>query len=229
VPHPANPQSFNRYSYCLNNPLKYVDPSGHQSEYLILYNYVMEHGTEGPLPANIVDIIIQGTSGGMPGSSDAIIITPNYDVFDQVTFTESVFIGDDTVLIGETKGGNVYLNVGETTIDVHPKTYEYMLMYGWTLDDIVQVEKHFRTQPNNRGMLVITGLGTVPPLGEDSALTVHNMNGGKVLVNPQGRSAFYFLEYRTTKGKTATYCYLYISQTIINTLYSFNIKYNILP
>jgi RHS repeat-associated protein len=29
VPDPANPQSLNRYSYCLNNPLKYVDPSGH--------------------------------------------------------------------------------------------------------------------------------------------------------------------------------------------------------
>ncbi|MBE7529111.1 MAG: hypothetical protein HS099_05200 [Ardenticatenaceae bacterium] len=29
VPNPANPQSWNRYSYTLNNPLKYVDPSGH--------------------------------------------------------------------------------------------------------------------------------------------------------------------------------------------------------
>jgi RHS repeat-associated protein len=29
VPSPADPQSFNRYSYVLNNPLKYVDPSGH--------------------------------------------------------------------------------------------------------------------------------------------------------------------------------------------------------
>jgi RHS repeat-associated protein len=29
VPNPANPQSLNRYSYCLNNPLKYVDPTGH--------------------------------------------------------------------------------------------------------------------------------------------------------------------------------------------------------
>ena len=26
---PANPQTLNRYSYCLNNPLKYVDPTGH--------------------------------------------------------------------------------------------------------------------------------------------------------------------------------------------------------
>jgi RHS repeat-associated protein len=28
IPNPANPQCFNRYSYCLNNPLKYTDPSG---------------------------------------------------------------------------------------------------------------------------------------------------------------------------------------------------------
>ncbi len=25
---PSNSQNYNRYSYCLNNPLKYVDPSG---------------------------------------------------------------------------------------------------------------------------------------------------------------------------------------------------------
>jgi len=29
VPQPFNPQSLNRYSYCLNNPLIYTDPSGH--------------------------------------------------------------------------------------------------------------------------------------------------------------------------------------------------------
>ncbi len=28
VQEPDNSQSFNRYSYCLNNPLKYTDPSG---------------------------------------------------------------------------------------------------------------------------------------------------------------------------------------------------------
>jgi len=30
VPDPANPQSFNRFSYGYNNPLKYRDPTGHQ-------------------------------------------------------------------------------------------------------------------------------------------------------------------------------------------------------
>jgi len=29
VPNPANPQAFNRYAYVLNNPTRYVDPTGH--------------------------------------------------------------------------------------------------------------------------------------------------------------------------------------------------------
>jgi RHS repeat-associated protein len=32
VPQPGNPQSLNRYSYVLGNPLKYVDPTGHWTE-----------------------------------------------------------------------------------------------------------------------------------------------------------------------------------------------------
>jgi RHS repeat-associated protein len=32
VPNPANPQSLNRYSYCYNNPLRYVDPTGHEGD-----------------------------------------------------------------------------------------------------------------------------------------------------------------------------------------------------
>jgi len=31
VQSPANPQSYNRYAYCLNNPLKYTDPSGYMT------------------------------------------------------------------------------------------------------------------------------------------------------------------------------------------------------
>ncbi len=33
VPEPGNPQALNRYSYVYNNPLKYVDPSGHSAEW----------------------------------------------------------------------------------------------------------------------------------------------------------------------------------------------------
>jgi RHS repeat-associated protein len=48
VPNPANPQSLNRYSYCLNNPLKYVDPTGHYNwygEWLGVVNSVEYGGT----------------------------------------------------------------------------------------------------------------------------------------------------------------------------------------
>ncbi|MDH5507791.1 MAG: hypothetical protein OEZ02_11285 [Anaerolineae bacterium] len=29
VPEPTSPQSFDRYAYVSNNPVKYIDPSGH--------------------------------------------------------------------------------------------------------------------------------------------------------------------------------------------------------
>ena len=35
---PDNSQNFNRYSYCLNNPLKYNDPSGELSAFTVLFN-----------------------------------------------------------------------------------------------------------------------------------------------------------------------------------------------
>ncbi len=32
IPEPGNPQALNRYSYVLNNPLKYTDPTGHMKK-----------------------------------------------------------------------------------------------------------------------------------------------------------------------------------------------------
>jgi RHS repeat-associated protein len=37
ISNPTNPQEFNHYSYCLNNPLRYVDPTGHQIEAMQAY------------------------------------------------------------------------------------------------------------------------------------------------------------------------------------------------
>jgi RHS repeat-associated protein len=56
VPQPGNPQSLNRYSYTLNNPMRYTDPTGH----------TVEDDTDGGVPAEIYrlwrdyQIIIKG-------------------------------------------------------------------------------------------------------------------------------------------------------------------------
>jgi len=36
IPEPGNLQAFNRYSYCANNPLVYVDPSGHVIDWVVV-------------------------------------------------------------------------------------------------------------------------------------------------------------------------------------------------
>ncbi|NLD35320.1 MAG: RHS repeat-associated core domain-containing protein, partial [Desulfatiglans sp.] len=52
IPDPYNPQSLNRYAYCLNNPLKYTDPSGHMDEYTL-----PEIVVNGYRPMSIEDIL----------------------------------------------------------------------------------------------------------------------------------------------------------------------------
>jgi RHS repeat-associated protein len=54
----ANPQTLNKYQYCLNNPLRYVDPDGHQ-------------GQEGNADTGIIDRLItsaQEVLGSLFGS-----------------------------------------------------------------------------------------------------------------------------------------------------------------
>ena len=47
VPEPGNPQALNRYSYVLNNPLRYTDPTGQR---IAVYDEYANSLTEPPLP-----------------------------------------------------------------------------------------------------------------------------------------------------------------------------------
>jgi RHS repeat-associated protein len=69
VPDPMNPHSFNRYSYCLNNPLKYIDPSGH-------WGQVTPTGQVWVPGVGYVDI---GTGGGGDSSGNSDTITVDSD------------------------------------------------------------------------------------------------------------------------------------------------------
>jgi len=62
IQNPAYTQSYNRYSYCLNNPLKYADPSGYKEQFRV--------DTEGSVPDNVSgwegteSLLGRGGSGG---------------------------------------------------------------------------------------------------------------------------------------------------------------------
>ena len=50
VPRPGNPQTLNRYSYTLNNPVRYIDPSG--------YFYMSKSSSNGPFGGGIFGMIM---------------------------------------------------------------------------------------------------------------------------------------------------------------------------
>jgi len=61
IPNPANSQSYNRYSYVLNNALRYVDPTGHFNASI---NADLTHGEANYL-LTAVDVLIQEYDQGI--------------------------------------------------------------------------------------------------------------------------------------------------------------------
>ena len=55
VPQPGNPQALNRYSYCLNNPVKYTDPTGHAIP-IDMEGYLLENPVTG-------NVMVRDTGG----------------------------------------------------------------------------------------------------------------------------------------------------------------------
>ena len=69
VQEPVNSQSFNRYSYCLNNPLKYNDPSG---EYALLDDAIVAIlGGTVNLVTNVIEGNIHGNAWACVGKGAA--------------------------------------------------------------------------------------------------------------------------------------------------------------
>ena len=82
VPDPTDPQSYNRYAYVRNNPLKYTDPSGHEFEQFHFtdddtgkplkeerekkFNEIKNEAYENAVETGVID---PTTSGGLAGNT----------------------------------------------------------------------------------------------------------------------------------------------------------------
>ena len=64
VQNATNPQNFNRYSYCLNNPLKYTDPTG---EVFVLDDIIV-----AAVFGAIMNVAMQGYKGNINGNRDFV-------------------------------------------------------------------------------------------------------------------------------------------------------------
>jgi hypothetical protein len=72
---PGFTQSYNRYSYCLNNPLSYVDPGG--------YELITIHNSNGENNMLIASIINQLTNGASVNSLDIPLSSTVLETTDQ--------------------------------------------------------------------------------------------------------------------------------------------------
>ena len=82
VPNPQNPQSYNRYSYVLNSPMNYTDPTGHRPTSGCEYENC-------DLGASSNDYLWQQPDGQLT-PWDPTLIEPRYDA---VTFGSSADVG----------------------------------------------------------------------------------------------------------------------------------------
>ncbi len=60
---PSDPQSFNRYSYCRNNPINYVDPTGHKNIFARFWDWLT--GSIGNIVGVIVGAAVAIVSGNL--------------------------------------------------------------------------------------------------------------------------------------------------------------------
>ncbi|AKB28466.1 hypothetical protein MSSIT_1747 [Methanosarcina siciliae T4/M] len=112
LPDPYNPQALNRYSYALNNPVKYTDPSGHYVETAIDLAFLAmdindirtgnaDKWTYIGLATDVVCALAPGVTGGR------LAVTA---VEETVTHADNV--GDLFKLLDKTADGKKYLKDG---------------------------------------------------------------------------------------------------------------------
>jgi len=136
---PGNSQSFNRYSYCLNNPLRYVDPSGHKFKwsYLIPVYGMMQVAYDNP--ESVATVVSVGAD---------IIMATNPLMLTMSLFKDDFYENAFRISDGLTKGTNDQIRSRFT--NELPQT-----LLGWTVAQALNIVSPVNNVDNGYGVTVI--------------------------------------------------------------------------
>jgi RHS repeat-associated protein len=202
VPDPTNPQQFNRFSYVLNNPLRFTDPTGHLSEDEI-NNYFGFATRQEMLDAHWSEELVNWLWDPAVNWGDTFTYNDGEGVailamFEAVTQDSGIYRGGFWGLVGNRVGEEVYMS-RINSLDDHTEVA------------ISQEEKFFNnweTLPRQTGS---DGYNNYDPTTYVDALTVGTVSasvsiGGLCFISgPIGWSAGIAAGIAVTGGATAVY------------------------
>jgi RHS repeat-associated protein len=185
VPSPASPQSLNRYSYCLNNPLKYIDPSGTTVQ-------IGDGGLESWIEfvqSNPDIALAMGRSDQMYYwglNNTAISFSIDFNVFNNGV--EFIVPGSFTTFssgihTGSLSSGNRLIGFGEKDITLSQDIEIKLQSNGWTYEQILAaVFKNPLFEPGIGESAVITSFSENP--SKTNSIIVASVFGIS-LINPR--------------------------------------------
>jgi hypothetical protein len=192
VPEPGNPQAWNRYSYTLNNPVKYKDPTGHCVDAATVAFCAVGGGIPvlGPIIiiGVIVTVLVVANSDGPappPAYVQAALAAESGATVEGEEATEGSIAGSET---GQKPKIEEDLAIeGEITLSDHAK--ENLEKRGWTEEEALSVANNptgqYISEQDNRN----TGAEVVINLGENPGdyVAVDTSTGEVIQVNDRNK------------------------------------------
>ncbi len=179
VQSPGYTQSYNRYSYCMNNPLKYTDPSGWYALADMKARYNWEGAGfwyRGSYQQNTSDGWVSWNPSFTSGTGWAIGATPLH--YDPAPGSEGYTKIDDNSFIDNGTGNVVPFETVQTNF-VQSNGESIELLFGGTPEDPYQFFNGYRTIENSSAYLHDLVPGSQGH-GEFASNSAYNMRGNDV-------------------------------------------------
>lgn len=132
----TNPQTWNRYTYCLNNPLKYVDPTGlvysvlDEAQRKLFHTYAEQHNDKGKLTdEQVYGTLDESQQATYEANTYALEHTELHDKKGNDLGNALNLVKSVNEIVGENRGGDthvrLYVTLTDNAIDTVAKSKEF--------------------------------------------------------------------------------------------------------